>query len=331
MFSVYGLRLESDLHIPGLVASLGTTRSDVRVRFGCAPWWPEPESLTNQTVWYRSPDLDQGQPLLTIWNVAGAWLCWRSCDGTEFLIHRSTREIWARWPCSLTLEDTATYLLGPVLSLVLRLRGITSLHASAVRIGEHAIALVGPPGAGKSTLAAALALRGHRVLTDDVAALAEQRGEVLIQPGYPRLRLWPECPDGPLGFTASLPRLTPNWDKRYLPLTAGESFQQEAVPLAAIYMLEERTGASGAPFVRPCSPCDGFMGLIANINGKELLDDELRTSEFRLVSRLVERVHVRRVTPHTDPAALGLLCDCVLEDLHNVTSCFGGKASRQHL
>ena len=41
--------------------------------------------------------------------VAGAWLCWRSCDGTEFLIHRSTREIWARWPCSLTLEDTAEF------------------------------------------------------------------------------------------------------------------------------------------------------------------------------------------------------------------------------
>jgi hypothetical protein len=122
-----------------------------------------------------------------------------------------------------------------------------------VRIGEHAITLLGPPGAGKSTFAAALALRGHRVLTDDVAALAEQRGEVLIQPGYPRLRLWPECPDGPLGYTASLPRLTPNWDKRYLPLTAGESFQQEAVPLAAIYMLEERTSASEAPFVRPLS------------------------------------------------------------------------------
>lgn len=331
MFSVYGLRLDSDLHIPGLVASPGTTCSDVQVRFDSAPWWPEPESLTNQMIWYRSPDLDRGQPVLTIWNVAGAWLCWRACDGTEFLIHRSTREIWAKWPCPLTLEDTATYLLGPVLALVLRLRGITSLHASAVRIGEHAVALLGPPGAGKSTLAVALALRGHRVLTDDVAALAEHRDEVLIQPGYPRLRLWPEPPDGPLGFTASLPRLTPNWDKRYLPLVAGESFQQEAVPLAAIYMLEERTSASEAPFVRPCSSCDGFIGLIANINAKELLDDELRTSEFRLVCRLVERVRMRRVTSHTDPASLGRLCDCILEDLHNVTARVGDKVSQQDL
>jgi len=71
------------------------------------------------------------------------------------------------------------------------------------------------------------------------------------------------------------------------------------------------------------------MALIANINGKELLDDELRTSEFGLVSRLAERVPLRRVRPHTDPAALDLLCDCVLEDLYNVTACLDGKVSGQ--
>jgi hypothetical protein len=158
--------------------------------------------------------------------------------------------------------------------------------------------------------------------------LTEHRGDVLVQPGYPRLRLWPERPDGPLGFTASLPKLTPNWDKRYLPLIAGESFQQEAVPLAAIYILDERTSTSEAPFVRRCSPCEGFIGLIANINAKELLDDELRTSEFLLVSRLVERVPLRRVAPHTNPAALGLLCEGILEDLHNATASLGGKVSR---
>ena len=49
--------------------------------------------------------------------------------------------------------------LGPVFAFVLRLRGAVTFHASAVRIGD-AVAFLGPQGAGKSTTAAALALRG---------------------------------------------------------------------------------------------------------------------------------------------------------------------------
>ena len=170
-------------------------------------------------------------------------------DGTEFIVDRTGTRIWATWPDTLTLEDMATYLLGPVLGFVLRLRGITCLHASAVAIGDQAIAFLGTAGAGKSTAAVAFAERGYPALSDDVAALSDQEHTFFVQPGYPLLRLWPSTIATLYGPMDTLPRLTPTWDKRYLDLTQnGYRFQQEPLPLAAIYILDERRPDPTAPF-----------------------------------------------------------------------------------
>lgn len=64
-----------------------------------------------------------------------------------------------------------------VLPAALRLRGCTVLHASAVEVGEHAIAFAGPSGSGKSTLAGELAALGHPLLADDYICLSADRGE----------------------------------------------------------------------------------------------------------------------------------------------------------
>jgi energy-coupling factor transporter ATP-binding protein EcfA2 len=52
---------------------------------------------------------------------------------------------------------------------------VTWLHASAVRVGESAIAFVGPSGAGKSTLAVALSKAGAMHICDD--ALPIEKGD----------------------------------------------------------------------------------------------------------------------------------------------------------
>ncbi len=118
----------------------------------------------------------------------------------------------------MTIEDAATYLLGPVLGLFLRLRGVTCLHASAVAFGGQAVAFVGSEGAGKSTTAAALALRGHAILSDDVVALAEHDGAFFVHPAYPYLCLWPESVESIYGSADALPRFSANYDKRCLSL-----------------------------------------------------------------------------------------------------------------
>ncbi len=56
------------------------------------------------------------------------------------------------------------------------------LHSAAVERGGRALLLPGEPGAGKSTLCAALILRGWRLLSDEVAIVRPSTGEILAVP-----------------------------------------------------------------------------------------------------------------------------------------------------
>src|SRR5437763_793523 len=74
-----------------------------------------------------------GQPTLKVWQGGEASHVVFS-EGAEFLIDRLATRVWARWAAPMTLEDAATYLLGPVMGLLLALRGVTCLHGSAVAV-----------------------------------------------------------------------------------------------------------------------------------------------------------------------------------------------------
>ncbi|MGH9848286.1 MAG: hypothetical protein ACREBD_00380 [Blastocatellia bacterium] len=213
----------------------------------------------------------------------------------------------------------ATYLLGPILGFTLRLRGITSLHAGAIAIGNRAIALLGPAGAGKSTTAAAFLGMGYPLLSEDTAPLVDQGDRFLIQPGYPGIRLWPDSVSALYGSAEALPRITPTWDKRYLDLTRKvDQFQKKPLPLAAIYILGERSPDSSAPRVETVPPHEGLISLVTNSYTNYMLDETMRAREFELLGRVVAGVPLRRVTPHTDPARLSALCRAILNDFRSI-------------
>src|SRR4051812_43369704 len=69
-------------------------------------------------------------------------------------------------------EVTAA-IFGNVLACICWRGGQLALHGSAVAIAGRAVLLLGPVATGKSLLAAALARRGHCVLADEVAAVAD--------------------------------------------------------------------------------------------------------------------------------------------------------------
>ncbi len=329
LYSSYGLRLRADRPIPGLVPLPAGPRPDVEIHLGSAPHLPRAPGLGAE-VWYASPDRgERGRPTLTVWSLAGGeYLRLRYADGTEFFLQRSGLEVWATWPGSLTLEATVSYLLGPVLGFVLRLRGVIALHASGVAIGGHAAAFLGPPGAGKSTTAAALAGRGHAVLADDVIALTPAPGAYLAQPGYPRLRLWSESLDALRRGPGQWHGLSKWGGRRYhLDLTAnGYRFQSRALPLAAIYALADRRADAGTGDVEPVAPARRLMTLVANTFGNYLLDREMRAQEFDCLGRLLARVPLRRIYSHGDLADLPRLCDAICDDVRELTSAESGAS-----
>lgn len=240
-------------------------------------------------------------------------------DQTEFFIDRVGTQVWATWPDDLTLADTATYLLGPIMNIVLRLRGKIALHGSVVRIGDVAVAFVGSEGAGKSTTAATFALAGHPVLTDDIAAIDDRGDEFWIIPAYPRVRLWPKSVELLLGSGEALPRLTPGWDKRYLQL-AGEAhrFEPEARPLAAIYFLHPRGTDGAAPAIHAEPERDALLKLIGNTHANYLFGEVQSAASFDLLQRIVRSIPLRALVPGHGAAALGQLRDAVLDDLRQL-------------
>jgi hypothetical protein len=192
------------------------------------------------------------------------------------------------------------------------LRGVVCLHASAVAIGDEAIALLGPAGSGKSTTAAAFAERGYNVLAEDVVTLDDRGDHFLVRPGYPCIRLWPAAVKALYGSETHLPKLTPNWDKCYLDLS--DNFQREPVRLAAIYHLGERRHDVVAPFVRGVEQAEGLMSLVANTYATKLMDRQMRAREFEVLTRVVNQVRLRRVTPHADPSLIPELCTRIIAD-----------------
>ena len=285
------------------------------VCLGSLPPWLD-QAMKASRVWFAGPNLDEhGNPTRVVWLLGDSHFRYLYADGTEFVVDRAGTEVWARWTEDLSLEDTATYLLGPILGFLLRLRGLICLHASAVVVGGSVIGLLGPAGAGKSTTAASFADLGYSVASDDVLALIDRGDHFLVQPAYPRIRLWPESVSALYGAADRLPLLTPTWEKRYLDLTAeGYSFQREPLPLAGIYWLGERRDDASAPSVEPTPASAGMVALVGNSYGNYMLDREMRSREFEVLTRLLTHIPLRRVMPHADIKRLPELCRLILED-----------------
>jgi hypothetical protein len=240
-------------------------------------------------------------------------------DGTEFFVDSEATILWGKYSAPLTIEDLTTYLVGPVMGFVLRRRGLTALHASAVRVGEIAAVISGPATAGKSTTAAALALRGLPTLCEDIAALHEHRGQFYVQPGYPRVCLWPDSVEKLLGSEDALPLLTPTWEKRFLALDGERAkFEARMRPLGAVYLLGLRSHEETAPRLIEVTPREALLDLVQNTYMNVLLSREQRAAEFELLSRLVNQVPCKRVIPHKDAARIAAICELLETDARRI-------------
>lgn len=317
---IYGLQLAANMALPGLPVQRQSETLDVLVRL--KDGWPFPPRLTASSEMFhlRSDAVPGVQANLRAGRFpGGGHFGFFYHDGARFAVDSRGREVWADWPENYALEDACTYLLGPVMGFVLRLRGTICIHASAVAVGDRAIALAGPPGSGKSTTAAAFACSGFPILSDDVVAVSDERNQFLVQPGYPRVNLWPDSARRLFGPEEALPRITPTWDKRYLPLGKnGYQFASGPLPLEAIYILENRHPALAAPVVEEVFGEQAFMALVANTYVNYLLDQDMRRTEFEVLSRVVSEVAIHRVRIPEEPSAIFNLCDAIASNAKQV-------------
>jgi hypothetical protein len=316
-YRVFGTRIESDVLLPGLAVDRRATPPDVKLWLASNPSWVE-HALTLPRDAYPQPDFFAGSRVVhTLGGEKLKFFHLAYADGTEFVISHAGDRVFGRWQSPFTLEYTVTYVMGPILGIVLRRRGWTCVHASAVAWNGRAVMFVGPPGAGKSTTAAAAVMRhGARMLTDDIVALRRSRGRYLVEPGQSWLRLWESSVRLLCRDEKALPLLTPNWDKRYLDATPRSSL---AAPLERICFFGARTPREPATsLLAPVCPRDALVLLAANTYGSRFAHAAGRRTEFSTLSELARTVPAVIVPGDHGARPVDAMLEAVRENLESV-------------
>lgn len=324
-YQAYGLCVGANRPIHGLLASPSPAPPDIRIDFRATN--PPPFPLTRFARLHASTDLNaQGEPTVTLWRLQGAelenYFQLRFADSgwsVEFVIDARATRVWATWSENVLFESVATFFRSVVWGTILWLRGIACLHASVVAVDGRAVALVGSPGAGKSTTAAAFVRSGQPALADDIAALVDLSDRFLVQPAYPSLALWENAAEGVLG-SRDLPRIWETLDKRSLELhtkpgATSVGFNGEPLPLGAIYFLGPRHDPLRPTCIFRIAPADGMLRLIANQFTRTPLSDDQRALEFERWGRVAKYVPLRQVDRPNSLSSLPAVCEAIVQDL----------------
>lgn len=167
-YRLFGLDVQSEIDLGDLPEAHGPEETDVHISRADIPHW---NSMPEVAGFEATPDrVSLNFP-----------------DIGRFEITRGTTI-----RTDTGLEGSAALrwrLLGLAFGVLLHQRGLLPLHATVVSIGGLGVGFVGHSGAGKSTMAAYLMRRGHRLLIDDVSALSFHHGAAWAAPGYGRIRL----------------------------------------------------------------------------------------------------------------------------------------------
>lgn len=297
-YRVCGLHVASSLALPGVPEVAGGEVVDVTVHPRTLP--PGAAGWTEAVV--RPIHVGErtagGAPVVIADRPAGdETLRLRYAEGMRVHIAPRGDEVWCDWRAPMTDADAVTFLLGPVLGVVLRRKGLVALHASAVVIDGAAALFLGPGGSGKSTLAAACAARGLAVLAEDVVALREREGRWWVQPAYGSIRLW-EDSAGMLVADRPLPPLTPTWDKRELDLaSAALPMAGAAVPLGEVFVLEDFIEGASTPDCRAIGASELLVELIANVYVNQFATHEELARELAPLRAIASGARGYRLRP----------------------------------
>jgi hypothetical protein len=286
-YRLASLKLASDLDFPGLAAWDGPADAAADLVFRLAK---VPARLENP---------DHVAPLFQT-RGRGEYLL--ALPGSARILIRDGSEVAIEPEPGADPIGTRALLTGPVQAVLWHQRGLLPLHANAIVVGGRAVALAGHAAAGKSSLAAALAMRGHQVMTDDICVInVRGGGDAWVLPGSPRLRLWRDTLDN-LGIaTEGLQRALSGKEKYFV-----DCFDRAlSVPhkLAAVVLLSLRS--SREVTIAPLRGFDAAVALQEIVHMRRPAHALGRDPEiFAALTRVAAGATVWRLTVPDDPAFL---------------------------
>lgn len=284
-YFAFGLTIRSHIPLPELSPSELTGREpDLLIRFGPGGRPLPPRS--GGVVIHIDPD-------------GAHYLAWPGVAAFRFDgVHCIDVEPYPDAPTSFL----AFPLLGPVFGLLLHLRGLVVLHASAVEVKGMSAVFVGDKLAGKSTTAGAFVRAGHRLLTDDLLAVDLVDPIVpRILPAFAQLKLSDESSSAiPLTDAQALPLAYEGFIKRQYRLAAS-SFSHRQLRLDHLFILDR---GGDTPVIEPLQGFDALAGLmrfsyIARF-GKAVLAGHAEAEHLQRCARLSRQIGVSRLRVPAD-------------------------------
>lgn len=288
-FRAFGLTLDSVFEIPELPRSSGSGDPDVVVSRRLID---RPEDAENGRIVHRR----SGEELLL-------------CHKAAVISIRSGCDIAVDSDPSVPNEVLRHLLIGPVFNHLLYQRGFFVLHAITVEIDGSAVAFVGESGVGKTTTAMAFLRAGHRVLSDDVAAIESDGDRPHMRSGYPSIKLDPAVV-GRFDVPVEQPQQTSPTRDRYFHGLKHE--QPDSPVLERIYFLADARRHAIVPVESP----ERVLEPVRNTYTIGLLEEtDQAERNFDRTAGLAESVPVRRLHRQRGLKTLSELVGVVEADL----------------
>jgi len=186
------------------------------------------------------------------------------------------------------LPDVVPEVLNLALALSLASRGYHVLHAAAVALppGENdrpdslqgCVALLGPPGAGKSTLVCAAAASGLEVLSDEIVPFRLRGGRFECPGGNPHIRV---APDVARHFGAESIGERPGGKVLVDVTQCGWAAVRRRLSLRALVVLGERP-RPGGPAIRAerMPPATALLKCLTNTYDSRIMPGSRRRANF---------------------------------------------------
>lgn len=261
-YTAYGLCIHSELALSGLPP--GGDVPDITIRMGAV----EREGAGAQAK--------GGGPL------------YGTISGEVHFIAEEGKRLTVSPTGSVDDEELQSYLLGVLMSVMMRQRGMLVLHACAVARNGFAVGFVGDSGWGKSTIAHYLCDHGFAILNDDVMVVDLDREVPHVLPGPNHIKLRPGASLTLGNELSHLPQLHARSTKR---VARAAQRLSTPVPLRDLYVLEREF--VGETYAERMSGHRAVMELVRHTRMTHIFDDEIhRKRHLRQCVELVSDVPV---------------------------------------
>ena len=307
------LRISTDFEVPELppgdATDACTEEWQVRRFWGRSP-------LSQPRRWFHRWRQPNGGRWLSFARVGDSYLL-RFTDLADFAVHPHHRTIEGYRPPATPDHTFNHLLLDQVLPLATGGPRRLTLHASVVEIEGRAVAFLGATRHGKSTLAAALARRGHGVLSDDCCVLCRDAGGLAIAPTYPGLRLFPQDVEALLGDAGDERPPVAHYSTKRRVVPAGAAFDHRArIPPRVFYALLPQTaaGAAAATSISPRSWRDGVLEIVGATFYLDVRDATRAREGFALAAEAASACPVRVLSFPWDLPSLDGVVDAIVND-----------------